>query len=127
MLYLCSDPAKFVTPANKATSVPAGYVEMGRLPNTSGYISQMGVANGYTFPNSVAGGAGNKDYCDYYWLNECTDDNGAEGFYQLLAACGADFAEAAGVRCAPTNTRGAYTFAYFGFPLCLEYPQSAGA
>ena len=127
LLYLCSQPEKFVTPADKATSVPAGYIEMGRLPNTSGYISQMGVANHYTFPNSVAGGAGNKDYCDYYWLAECTDDNGAEGFYQLLAACSASLAEGAGVRCAYTSYRGAYTIANFGFPLCLEYPQSAGA
>ena len=124
---MCSQPEKFVTPADKATSVPAGYIEMGRLPNTSGYISQMGVANHYTFPNNVAGGAGNKDYCDYYWLAECTDDNGAEGFYQLLAACSAYYAETAGVRCASTVYRGASTNANYGFPLCLEYPQSAGA
>jgi len=87
----------------------------------------MGVANGYSFPNSVAGGAANKDYCDYYWFAECTDDNGAEGFYQLLAAAYAVYSEDAGVRCASTYYRGAGTSAYSGFPLCLEYPLSEGA
>lgn len=127
LLYLCSDHTKFTTPSDKAASVPNGYVELGRLPDNEGYISAMGVANGYSFPNSVAGGAANKDYCDYYWRPAVTDDNGAEGFYQLLAAAHASYAEDAGVRCAYTNTRGAYTYAHCGFPLCLEYPLSEGA
>lgn len=126
LLYLCSDPSKFTTPADKATAIPDGYVELGRLPDNEGYISAMGVANGYSFPNSVAGGAANKDYCDYYWRANVTDDNGAEGFYQLLAAAYAITAEFAGVRCANTGTRGARADAYFGFPLCLEYPLSEG-
>ena len=50
-----------------------------------------------------------------------------KGIHQLLAACIAANAEYAGVRCAPTHVRGAYTDAHYGFPLCLEYPQSAGA
>ena len=87
----------------------------------------MGVANGYSFPNSVTGGAANKDYCDYYWLAVCTDDNGAEGFYQLLAASSAYCLEDAGVRCAYTGSRGADADAKCGFPLCLEYPLSEGA
>ena len=127
LLYLCSDPTKFATPADKATSVPEGYVELGRLPDNEGYISAMGVANGYSFPNSVTGGAANKDYCDYHWRPAVTDDNGAEGFYQLLAAAYAAYAEDAGVRCANANNRGAGTAAYYGFPLCLEYPLSEGA
>ena len=127
LLYLCSDPTKFATPADKAAEVPEGYVELGRLPDSDGYISAMGVANGYSFPNSVAGGAANKDYCDYFWRPNVTDDNGAEGFYQLLAAAYANRSEDAGVRCAGTVNRGAYTNAYCGFPLCLEYPLSEGA
>lgn len=126
LLYLCSDPSKFTTPADKAASVPDGYVELGRLPDNGGFISAMGVANGYSFPNSVAGGAGNKDYCDNYWRPTVTDDNGAEGFYQLLAAASAYHSEDAGVRYAATSYRGAFTIAYSGFPLCLEYPLSEG-
>ena len=126
IIYLCSDPAKFTTPADKAAAVPDGYVELGRLPDNEGYISAMGVANGYTFPSSVDGGAANKDYGDYYWRQAVTDDNGAEGFYQLLAAADANSSDHSGVRCALTNNRGAGTGANCGFPLCLEYPQSEG-
>ncbi|MCM1223962.1 MAG: hypothetical protein NC548_56875, partial [Lachnospiraceae bacterium] len=126
LIYLCSDHTKFTVPADKATSVPEGYVEIGRLPDAQGYISAMGVGNGYSFPSSVAGGAANKDYCDYYWFAAVTDDNGAEGFYQLVAAATAVFAENAGVRCAGTDARGALTTADCGFPLCLEFPQSEG-
>ena len=50
-----------------------------------------------------------------------------KGIHQLLAACTANGAEVAGVRCAGADNRGAYTDADYGFPLCLEYPQSAGA
>lgn len=127
LLYLCSDPSKFTTPSDKAASIPDGYVELGRLPDGGGCISAMGAANGYTFPSSVAGGAGNKDYCDYYWTMTVTDENGAEGFYQLLAAAGAHNSDRSGVRCAYAIDRGAHTYAYYGFPLCLEYPQSEGA
>lgn len=48
-----------------------------------------------------------------------------KGIHQLLAACGADDAEYAGVRCAYTNSRGAYTHAYCGFPLCLNSKEKA--
>lgn len=126
LLYLCSDPTKFTTPSDKATTVPDGYVELGRLPDNDGYISAVGVANGYTFPNSVTGGAANKDYCDYYWKATVTDSNGADGFYQLVAAAYAFNSETAGVRCAYTYNRGTFTYATYGFPLCLEYPQSEG-
>lgn len=114
-LYMATDPAKFVTPADSAASVPDGYEELGLLPkNADGYISEMGCSHGYTFPSSVVGGASNKHYCDYYWHPT------ADGFYQLLSACNAFDAGHAGVRCANANVRGANTFAYFGFPLCLE-------
>lgn len=121
-LYMCSDPSKFATPADSATSVPDGYNELGLLPppTADGYISQMGAALGYTFPNSITGGGSNKHYCDYYW--HPTND----GFYQLLSACGAHSAEGAGVRSAYADYRGARTTAYYGFPLCLEFPNSEG-
>lgn len=45
--------------------------------------------------------------------------------YQLLAAAGAYTSESAGVRCACTNGRGAYTLAYYGFPLCLNSEEKA--
>lgn len=125
-IYLCSDPAKFVTPADKATTVPDGYVELGLLPSSSGYIFAVGVANGYTFPSSVTGGASNKSIGDYFWRAEVTDDNGGEGWYQLLSAADAADAGSSGVRCANALNRGADTDAYFGFPLCLEISGSEG-
>lgn len=48
-----------------------------------------------------------------------------KGIHQLLAACFADLAEYAGVRCANTYTRGALTDAYYGFPLCLNSEEKA--
>ena len=114
-LYMATDPAKFTTPADSATSVPDGYEELGLLPkNADGYISEMGCSHGYTFPSSVVGGASNKHYCDYYWHPT------ADGFYQLLSACTAGAAGLAGVRFASAVVRGATTDAYCGFPLCLE-------
>jgi hypothetical protein len=119
LIYLCEDASKFITPADTATVIPDGYNELGALPRASGYISSMGVGNGWTFPNSVAGGASNKNYCDYYWYPTVTDGNGF-GWYQLLSAVRASTAETAGVRGASANARGASTDAYYGFPLCLD-------
>ena len=48
-----------------------------------------------------------------------------KGIHQLLAACGATYAETAGVRCASTDSRGAGTSASFGFPLCLNSEEKA--
>ena len=48
-----------------------------------------------------------------------------KGIYQLLAACHAGFAGAAGVRCASTDYRGAGAGASFGFPLCLNSEEKA--
>ena len=48
-----------------------------------------------------------------------------KGIYQLLAACHAGAAEYAGVRCAYTSYRGAYTDVPFGFPLCLNSEEKA--
>lgn len=126
LLFLCEDPAKFANPANDKVRTLEGYKELGVLPSASGYISAMGYADGWTFPNSVVGGASNKNYCDYLWRPTITDDNNAEGWYQLLSAALANNAEYSGVRCASTNDRCANTNAYFGFPLCLEISGSEG-
>ena len=48
-----------------------------------------------------------------------------KGIHQLLAACYANNAETAGVRCASTDSRGASTGAHFGFPLCLNSEEKA--
>ena len=48
-----------------------------------------------------------------------------KGIHQLLAACVALGAECAGVRCAFTYSRGTYTDAAFGFPLCLNSEEKA--
>lgn len=48
-----------------------------------------------------------------------------KGIYQLLAACDANPAEDAGVRCAYTSNRGASATANFGFPLCLNSQEKA--
>lgn len=48
-----------------------------------------------------------------------------KGIHQLLAACYANTAEHAGVRCAYTSLRGAYTHANYGFPLCLNSEEKA--
>jgi hypothetical protein len=96
--------------------VPNGYEELGKLPSVTadGYISAMGIGRGYSFPSSIVGGAANKNYCDMYY------HPAGDGWYQLLSAANACSAEAAGVRCAAANLRGAYTHANCGFPLCLD-------
>lgn len=119
LIYVCDDASKFATPADTSTSIPDGYVETGSLPRTSGYISVMGFGNGWTFHNSVAGGAANKNYCDYYWYPTVTDESGW-GWYQLLSGVSAHNAESAGVRGAYATYRGTYSNTNIGFPLCLD-------
>lgn len=48
-----------------------------------------------------------------------------KGIYRLLAACAANSAGGAGVRCADASYRGAGTVAGFGFPLCLNSEEKA--
>lgn len=127
LLFLCNDPAKFANPTNDRERTLEGYEELGAIPTTAGYIAAMGFANGWSFPNSVVGGASNKNYCDYWWRSYvATDDNNEEGWRQLLSAANASYAENAGVRCAYTSHRCAYTNAHYGFPLCLEFSASEG-
>ena len=126
IIFICNDPAKFANPANDRVRTLDGYEELGLLPPTNGYISAMGFANGWSFPNSIVGGASNKGYCDYFWRPNVTDDNNAEGWYQLLSAASAYLAEYAGIRCANTHDRCAGAYAHCGFPLCLEFSASEG-
>ena len=48
-----------------------------------------------------------------------------KGIHRLLAACSATHAKTAGVRCTSAETRGAYTLADSGFPLCLNSEEKA--
>ena len=48
-----------------------------------------------------------------------------KGIYQLLAAATASHSEYAGVSSTNTTSRGAYTFADCGFPLCLNSDEKA--
>ena len=56
----------------------------------------------------------------------CNSGFGGSG-NQLLAACNANNAENAGVRCANTNNRGANTNANYGFPLYMPFRLSSKA
>ena len=81
---------------------------------------------------NAGGGWYNKDGLGYhpvfvlYSKQEMDELGEAEckrkGIHQLLAACYANNAETAGVRCAST---GASTGAHFGFPLCLNSEEKA--
>lgn len=127
LIYLCSDPAKFANPSNDRVKTLEGYKELGAVPNVAGYISEMGYADGWTFPTSVVGGAANKNYGDHWWKSvTVTDENNEEGWRQLLSAASASHSGYAGLRCAFTGTRCSYTYADYAFPLCLEFPLSEG-
>ena len=49
----------------------------------------------------------------------------SRGIHRLLVACSANATEGAGVRCAVTDYRSAYTYANCGFPLCLNSEEKA--
>lgn len=124
LLYVCEDATKFTTPSDTSTAVPDGYKEVGALPRTSGYIAAMAVGNGWSCPTSVAGGAANKNYGDYYWYPTVTDDSGW-GWYQLLSCAHAGYTEDSGVRCALAVTRGSNTNTLCGFPFVQEIAKAA--
>lgn len=48
-----------------------------------------------------------------------------KGIKQLFSCASANDTELAGVRCADANLRGAYTYTYFGFPLCFNSREAA--
>lgn len=48
-----------------------------------------------------------------------------KGIHQLLAAASAHLSDYLGVRCASADNRGAGTYAYCGFPLCLNSEEKA--
>ena len=84
---------------------------------------------------NVGGGWYDKDGWGYYPVfvlyskHEMDELGEAEckrkGIHQLLAACYAYGAESAGICCALTVHRSAYTFAHCGFPLCLNTMEKA--
>ncbi|MDH6308132.1 hypothetical protein M2451_002651 [Dysgonomonas sp. PFB1-18] len=119
LFYVCEDSSKFVTPADTSTDIPDGYKEVGALPRASGYIVSMASGNGWTCPDSVTGGASNKNYCDYYWY-PAVSDTANWGWFCLLAGVSATSAEDAGVRGAYAGTRGSTSDTHGGFPLCLD-------
>ena len=66
-----------------------------------------------------------------YWfytkkeLEDMGEDERKRKGIQLLSACNAADAENAGVRSASADHRGAFTYAYFGFPLCANSEEKA--
>ena len=86
---------------------------------------------------AINGGGGWYDKEDYgyypvfllYSKQEMKELSEAEcksrGIHQLLVSCTANHAVHAGVCCAATSGRGAYTYALYGFPLCLNSEEKA--
>ena len=58
-------------------------------------------------------------------LKEMGEKKRKENHIQLLSACDASDSANAGVRYARANTRGSYTNAHFGFPLCANSKEKA--
>ena len=86
---------------------------------------------------AINGGGGWYDKDDYgyypvfllYSKQEMEELGEAEcksrGIHQMLASCYASSAKLAGICCALTVHRSAYTFAHCGFPLCLNSKEKA--
>jgi hypothetical protein len=58
-------------------------------------------------------------------LKEMGEEKRKARHIQLLSAANAGLAELSGVRCAYANHRGAFTYAYYGFPLCANSEEKA--
>lgn len=58
-------------------------------------------------------------------IEEMGEEKRKERHIQLLSAAGAHISEYAGVRCASAGFRGTNTYAYFGFPLCVNSEEKA--
>ncbi len=112
--YGCTDPTKFTSPADNATTIPDGYVAITDLPRGDGYIWNFGFSyDGFTFPTSVGGGA-NQGLCDYFWQAGVN----ASGWYGALLSAGAYYGAAAGFGCLHAYSRSSWTNACGGFRLC---------
>lgn len=113
--YGCTDPTKFASPSDTATSIPDGYVPITELPTTEGYIWNFGFSyDGFTLPTSV-GGASNQGMCDYFWrVAKAT----ANGWYGALLSAGATYGAYAGFGCLYAGNRCSWSYAYGAFRLC---------
>ena len=113
--YGCTDPAKFTSHSDNATTVPDGYLPITELPQTDGYIWNLAVnEDGFTFPISV-GAATNAGVCDYFWRPAIAN---ASGWYSAFLSANASYSLAAGFGCLYANPRSSYECAYGGFRLC---------
>lgn len=64
--YGCTDPTKFISPADNATVIPNGYVAITELPRRSDFVWNFGYSHeGFTFPINVGGNV-NQGMCDYF-------------------------------------------------------------
>lgn len=113
--YGCTDPTKFTSHSDNATTVPDGYVAITELPRTDGYQWNFGVSyDGFTFPTSVGSGA-NQGLCDYFWR---VNVSSATGWYGALLSAPAYNGAYAGFGYLTANNRSSWAFAGGGFRLC---------
>ena len=116
-LYVCEDPTKFTSPADGATTVPAGYVAETEIPRHSGYGLTLSMGDhAYGFIDAI-GGAANKGVCDHYY-SPIGDGFTAWGWYGALLSASATYGTIAGFGCLPTDGRSSYANASIAFRLC---------
>ena len=113
--YGCTDPTKFASPADNATTVPDGYVAITELPSVEGYIWNFGFSyDGFTLPTNI-GGSSNQGMCDYFWRVAKAP---ASGWYGALLSSHASDGAYAGFGCLATSFRSAWASARGAFRLC---------
>lgn len=113
-IYLCTDPTKFTSHSDSATTVPDGYILQTELPRTSNYIlTEQFNHEGVSFPDAI-GGASNKCYCDYFYHLGAD----ADGWYGAPLSGTATHGAYAGFGYLDTDTRSSYANARLGFRLC---------
>lgn len=116
-LYVCEDPTKFTSPADGATTVPAGYVAETEIPRHSGFGLTLSMGDhAYGFIDAI-GGAANKGVCDYYY-SPINDGFTAWGWYGALLSANAYSGTGAGFGYLNTDDRSSIADAFIGFRLC---------
>lgn len=111
----CTDPTKFTSHSDNATTIPDGYVPITELPRAEGYCWNFGVSyDGFTFPTSV-GGAANQGMCDYFYRVAVAT---ADGWYGALLSAVADNGAGAGFGSLHAHGRSSLSNALIGFRLC---------
>ncbi len=116
--YVCSDPTKFTSPADSATTIPDGYVSIANLSRISGWILQLTHADkGYSFPSTV-GGSAVLGACDYFYTPVDGTGWASPGWYGALLSAHACGGAGAGFGCLATHYRSSLADAHFGFRLC---------